>query len=460
MNPRPVHLVGIGGAGMSGIARLAAQAGYTVTGTDREESATLAALRALGVGASAGHRADAVPASARAVVVSTAIPPDNPEVAAARQRGLPVIHRAELLAELMGGRRGLAVAGAHGKSTTSAMLTVALGEASACVGATVPGGGGTGAAWADGPWFVAEADESDRSLLHLAPEAAILLNVDHDHHSTYASIDEVQAVFRRFVERLPRRGLLVVGPDERAVEVAAAAPCPVIGVGPGGDIRIARRDGGSTLLFPDGRRVDLRLNVPGWHNHTNAACAIALADWCDVPPSLAAERLASFTGVGRRFEPRGSAAGVTVIDDYAHHPAEIAATLAAAREHHRGRVVVIFQPHLYSRTRALGDEISRALGAADVAIVTEIYAAREAHDPHISGAAVAAGVPPPAVAIFAPSLDDAADAYLERAQAGDLVLTMGAGDVTRLGQELISRLQRRHGDGGDSHAADASRTPA
>jgi UDP-N-acetylmuramate--alanine ligase len=443
-------MVGVGGAGMSGLARLAVQAGYRVSGTDRDDSDTLASLRTLGVAASAGHSAEALPPDAQALVISTAITPDNPELIEAHHRGIPVMHRAELLAELMGRHRALAVAGAHGKSTTSAMLALALGGASACIGATIPDGEGTGAVWADGPWFVAEADESDRSLLHLAPEAAILLNVDHDHHSTYASLDEVAGVFRDFVRTLPAEGLLVVGPDERARAVAEAARCEVRSVGPTGDFRPERDGDGSVLIVHEGHRVGVHLAVPGWHNHTNAACAIALADWCGVPTAVAADRLAAFTGVGRRFELRGEAAGVTVVDDYAHHPAEIAATLAAARERHTGRIVVLFQPHLYSRTRALRAELSESLGAADVAIVTEIYAAREPHDPSVSGRDLVAGIPRSTDAMFAATLDDALDAAAATVRPGDLVLTVGAGDITRLGQELLSRLKRRHRDGGDT----------
>jgi UDP-N-acetylmuramate--alanine ligase len=457
MTPRPIHLVGVGGAGMSGLARLAAQAGYRVSGTDRDDSAVLADLRAAGIAASAGHRAGALPADVRALVISTAIGDDNPELAAARRRGLPVMHRAELLAELMDGRRGLAVAGAHGKSTTSGMLALALGGASACVGATMPGGGGTGAVWGDGPWFVAEADESDRSLLHLRPEAAILLNVDHDHHTTFADIGEVEAVFARFVAALAPDGVLVAGPDARARSVAAAAGCPVVTVGEatGDDVRLASAPGEARLVFADGRECALALRVPGRHNQLNAACAVALAAWCGVEPAIAAERLRAFTGVGRRFEIRGEASGVTVVDDYAHHPAEIVATLAAARERHDGRVVVVFQPHLYSRTRALGPQFAQALAAADVVVVTEVYAAREPHDPGVSGRTIADAIPGPTQVLFAPSLDEARDAVVRLLRTGDLVLTVGAGDITRLGQELLDRLQRPLGDGGDAHGPDA-----
>jgi UDP-N-acetylmuramate--alanine ligase len=363
-----------------------------------------------------------------------------------------VLHRSELLAELMAGRRGLAVAGAHGKSTTSAMLLSALGDASACVGATVEGGGGTGAVWGDGPWFVAEADESDRSLLNLRPEAAILLNVDHDHHATYASLAVVEEVFRAFVAALPPDGMLVVGPDPRARACAEAARCPVRIVGdvPGAFARVERTPGrpGFDLVLPGGIREPVPLRLAGEHNATNAACALALADWCGVPLARAAARLEGFTGVGRRMEPRGAAGGVDVVDDYAHHPAEIRATLQAARERGPARVVVVFQPHLPSRTRALGPELAEALGAADVAIVTDVYLAREPADPAVSGRDVAAAVPPPARAVFARTLADAADAAVAEARPGDLLITMGAGDVTGLGQELVRRLGRPSGDAG------------
>lgn len=452
MSARTIHLVGVGGTGMSALARLAVAAGYRVSGTDRDDSETLVALRALGVDARAGHSAAAVPADADAVVVSTAVADGNPEVVAARERGLPVLHRSELLAELMATRRGLAVAGAHGKSTTSAMLVTALGDASACVGATIDGGAGTGALWGDGPWFVAEADESDRSLLNLRPEGAILLNVDHDHHATYDSLDEVREVFGRFIGALPADGVLVVGPDEEARRCAEGAPCEVLLIGDleGAAARVERVAGvpGFVLVMADGRRIDVPLAVDGLHNATNAACALVLADRCGADLPAAAERLRAFTGVGRRMEERGRAAGVRVVDDYAHHPAEIAATLAGARERHTGRVVVVFQPHLPSRTRALAPELGAALAAADVAIVTEVYLARETADPEIGGAQVAAAVPRGATTVhFAPTLAEATELALSEVRPGDLLITMGAGDITRIGQELVARLQKLYPDG-------------
>jgi len=444
MSARRIHLVGIGGAGMSGLARLAAGAGYAVSGTDRSDSATLADLRAVGVDARAGHGAEGLD-GVDVVVVSTAIGADNPDRREAERLGIPVIHRSELLAELMDGRRGLAVAGAHGKSTTSGMLVMALGHPSACVGATIPGGGGTGAVWGDPPWFVAEADESDRSLLNLRPEAAILLNVDHDHHTTYANIDEVMDVFSRFVAALPPDGVLVVGPDDRAREVGRSARCEVREVGHDTDAfcHIHLTGEGDATCRVDGEApVRLRLSVPGTHNLENAACALTLAHWCGIPPAMAAERLSGFTGVGRRYEHRATVGDIRIVDDYAHHPAEIAATLAAARQAHDGRIVAVFQPHLYSRTKALLAETAEALTAADVVVVTEIYAAREEPDPTISGRDIVTAMGG-GRAVFAPTLAEAAEAAAALIEPGDLVLTLGAGDITTLCEDLAPRLRTR-----------------
>jgi len=433
-----IHLVGAGGAGMSALGLLALRQGWAVSGTDREEGPALLALRAAGAQVQAGHSADAIPDGVDVVVVSTAIPDTNPEVAAAHARGIDVIHRSDLLALLMQGHRGLAVAGAHGKSTTTAMLSLALDHATLCVGAEIPWGDGTGAAWGEGPWFCAEADESDRSLLRLPVQAAILLNVDHDHHSTYASIEDVEAVFAEFIAGLPADGLLVAGPDDRAWRLAADAPCPVrlLGDGPGAWGRVD----GDDLVLADGARITLALAAPGAHNRANAACAIALADWCGVPAAQAAERIAPFSGVGRRFEHKGEAAGVRVVDDYAHHPVEVAATLTAARGVHPGRVVAVFQPHLFSRTRALAAEFGQALSLADVVVVTDIYAAREDPDPGVDGTMVLTSVTGPAEVLYVPLLADVPAVLVPDLRAGDLVITMGAGDITTLGPRLLEAL--------------------
>jgi len=423
---------------MSALGLLALRKGWAVSGTDREDGPALAALRAAGADVHVGHSADAIPAEVDVVVLSTAIPATNPEVVAAAERGLTVIHRSDLLAMLMDGHRGLAVAGAHGKSTTTAMLSLALGGATLCVGAEVPWGDGTGAAWGDGPWFCAEADESDRSLLRLPAEAAILLNVDHDHHSTYASIDDVEDVFRQFISALPADGLLVVGPDPRAQRVAEGAPCAVRVVG---DVEGAwAHVDDHTLVLATGDRVALHLAAPGAHNRENAACAIALADWCGVLPAIAAARIAPFAGVGRRFEDKGTAGGVRVVDDYAHHPVEVAATLAAARGVHDGRIVAVFQPHLFSRTRALAREFGEALSLADIVVVTDIYAAREAPVPGVDGTLVMSSISGPDEMMFVPLLADVPSVLVPDLRPGDLVITMGAGDITTLGPRILEAL--------------------
>lgn len=423
---------------MSALGLLAIRSGWAVSGTDRDEGPALAALRAAGADVHAGHSADAIPAEVDVVVVSTAIPETNPEIVAARERGIEVIHRSDLLAMLMQGHRGLAVAGAHGKSTTTAMLSLALDHATLCVGAEIPWGDGTGAAWGDGPWFCAEADESDKSLLRLPVQAAILLNVDHDHHSTYASIDEVEQVFAQFIAGLPSDGLLVAGPDSRAHRLAAGAPCPVrlIGDAPGAWGMVD----GDDLLLADGTRVALHLAAPGAHNRANAACAIALAEWCGVTPMDAAARIAPFSGVGRRFEDKGTAAGIRVIDDYAHHPVEVAATLTAARGVHGGRVVAVFQPHLFSRTRALATEFGDALSLADVVVVTDIYAAREAPEPGVDGTLVLQSVKGPSEVLYVPQLSDVPAVLVPDLLPGDMVITMGAGDITTLGPRILEAL--------------------
>jgi UDP-N-acetylmuramate--alanine ligase len=306
------------------------------------------------------------------------------------------------------------------------------------VGAEVPWGEGTGAAWGEGPWFCAEADESDRSLLRLAPEAAILLNIDHDHHSEYATIADVEDVFRQFAAALPADGLLVAGPDPRARDVARAARCAVRLVGdvPGAWGRVE----GDLLVRADGAPVPLALAAPGAHNRWNAACAIALADWCGVDPADAAARIAPFTGVGRRFEHKGTAAGVSVVDDYAHHPVEVAATLQAARGMHPGRVVAVFQPHLYSRTRELADAFGTALSAADVVVVTDVYAAREDPEPGVDGDLVLRSVRGPQEVLSVPDLADVPAVLVPDLRPGDLVLTLGAGDITTLGPRILDAL--------------------
>lgn len=400
---RRVHLVGIGGAGMSGYARVAVQLGAQVSGSDRAESPALDRLRALGVDVHVGHDAANVPAGAD-VFCSSAVAADNPE------RTPDARPRAELLHELSGLKRTIAIAGAHGKTTTTSMAAhVLLGcglEPSYLIGGALRTTG-EHADWGAGEWLVVEADESDRSMLRLQVDLAVVLNVELDHHATYGSLAELQEVYDAFCAGA---GAVVDWPAPEGLEL---------------------RDGGSRFSW---RGVEVELSVPGAHNASNACAALEACALAGADPREAAAALASFSGAGRRFERLGRhASGALVVDDYAHHPTEVAATIAAARTLDAGRVVAVFQPHLFSRTRELHTEFSEALAGADVAFVLDVYPARErAEDfPGITGATIAG---PRFVPDFA-----AARAVLDAdLRADDVLLVMGAGDVDTLARSLVA----------------------
>lgn len=450
-----VHLVGIGGAGMSGIARLLLSRGATVSGSDAKESRVLAALRASGARVFVGHAAENVE-GAETVVVSTAIRESNPELAAARQRRMRVLRRAEALAALMLGSRGVAVAGTHGKTTTTSMLTVALQHAGLDPSFAIGGDlneAGSNAHSGSGDVFVAEADESDGSFLLLAPFGGIVTNVEPEHLDHYGTGEAVDEAFAAFVERIDPAGFLVVCLDDagsaRLVDVARRAGRRVVtyGESEGADVRVGEI--GTTGLGTTwdavvrGRRLgQVTLAVPGRHNALNSAAVLAAGLELGVAPSAMREGLAAYRGVRRRFDFRGSAAGVRVVDDYAHHPTEVAATLRAARSAAQGgRVLVAFQPHRYSRTAVFGTQLGEALGLADAAVVMEVYAAGEDPLPGVSGGTVADAVPLPGDAVvFEPSWSKVAARLAGMARPGDLVLTMGAGDVTLLGPEVLREL--------------------
>jgi UDP-N-acetylmuramate--alanine ligase len=396
---RRFWFVGIGGAGMSALALVAWEWGAEVGGSDRARSSYVDRLEAAGVAVEIGHDAANVPDGAE-VIVSSAIAPDNPEL----ERRSPK-KRGELLAEFVALRPSIVVAGAHGKTTTAGMIAFCLDrlglDPAFLIGGEIPQLDGNARA-GDG-WLVAEGDESDRSLELLRPKIAVLTNVELDHHATFASESEVRELFDRWLAEAPAH----VRGDE---------------------------------LEP----VGLELGVPGDHNRRNAAAALAALDLADVPRADAERVLPEFRGAGRRFEPRGEAAGVRVFDDYGHHPSEIAATLAAARSGvDGGRVLVLFQPHLYSRTRHLAAQLAGALAAADAVAVTDVYAAREDAVPGVSGKlvvdALAAERPGMPVA-WTPTLEDAARFLSRRARPGDLVLTIGAGDVERAGPLILEEL--------------------
>ena len=446
---QPVHFVGIAGAGMSALAELLLRRGARVSGCDANP-ANAPDLQRLGIAVAMGHdpsHAD----SAGALVVTSAMPRDHPELVRARERGIPVIRRAEALAEAVSGADVVGIAGTHGKTTTTVMTTEALRAAG--LAPTGIAGGRVGA-WngnlSEGgeALFVVEADEYDRSFLALTPTVAVVTNVEADHLDIYADLDDIRGAFSRFLS--PARALVLCDDD-------AGARSLVLPTGPqtiryaihSRDARLravdrASADGGSvfTALFDDEPVCEVRLRVPGEHNVLNALAALGSGLALGAEPQRLAEGLGGFTGVERRFQRVGEAGGVLVIDDYAHHPTELRATLSAARAAYPGRrIVAAFQPHLYTRTRDFAREFGEALGLADAAYLTEIYPAREQPIDGVTAgliaeAAAAAGTP----VAWRGTRDDLAAALAAEARPGDLILTMGAGDITRTGPELLASL--------------------
>jgi UDP-N-acetylmuramate--alanine ligase len=409
---RRLHFVGIGGAGMSGLALVCRGLGAEVTGSDRADSSYMERLRAAGIEPAIGHDAANLPQGAE-IVVSTAIGADNPELALARERDVAVHRRGELLAELCGEKRLIAIAGTHGKTTTTAMLAWALrgigAEPAFFVGGEVPGLGPDGsvanAGWGAGEWVVAEADESDASFLELRPEVAVITNVEMDHHSRWGSLAELRAAFERFAEQAGE-----------VVEFDLSSPGPAA----------------------------LDLAVPGDHNVLNARAALAAAAAAGFDLDAAAAALAGFPGVHRRLELKGERGGARIYDDYAHHPTEVRAALTALREIGPARLVAVFQPHLYSRTRALGEQFGAALALADEVVVLDVYPAREEPVGELAGvsgldvARAAADRIGGKRVLWAPTLEAARAAAESRLGAGDVLVTIGAGDVVKVADALVA----------------------
>ncbi len=478
--PQPVHLIGVGGAGMSGIAVVLSKLGVAVTGSDLKVSRYTRHLAEAGVPICIGHNAAQV-GDAALVVISSAIPPGNPELQEARRRGLPVLQRAEMLARIMATRRGVAVAGTHGKTTTSSMITHAMLRCGRKPTFLVGGDlndVGSNADVGDGEWLVAEADESDGSLLFLRPEVGVVTNVELDHHANYRCLADVRDVFRRFVALLPPSGRLVVARDASTAFLEGETEAQVVRyslAGEAGEAPSARAPGAGRLAGVRPRvdregdgpdltalieRVDDRgsvfevreggerlgrveLRVPGEHNVMNALGALGALAHVGVSFDEAAPQLATFSGAARRFQEVGRRDGIVVIDDYAHHPTEVAATLKAARSGSYRRVIAVFQPHLFSRTRYLQREFGRALTMADEAIVTDIFPAREEPEPGVTGKLVVDAYlmeRPGGPVFYLPRLSDAVRHLQARVRPGDLVLTIGAGDVVHVGERLLANL--------------------
>ncbi|WP_110181593.1 UDP-N-acetylmuramate--L-alanine ligase [Nocardioides solisilvae] len=450
-----VHFVGIGGAGLSAIARLMLARGVPVSGSDGADSPTLARLAELGAVVHVGHDAAHV-AGADTLVVSTAVREDNPEVVAAQAAGLRVWPRSAGLASLMAGRRTVAVAGTHGKTTTTSLLTVALQAAGADPTYAVGGdlaATGTNAGEGGGDLFVAEADESDGAFLVYRPHAAVVTNVEADHLDHFGTEEAYRAAFTQFLDRIDPEGFLVcVVDDPGAADLAAAARArglAVVGVGESAaaDLRLVdlsfEGTRSSATVLSDGEELGrLRLRIPGRHYLLDAVAALAAGLRLGFGFDDLARGLEGFTGTRRRMEAKGEAAGIRVYDSYAHHPVEIAGDLQAARAvAGEGRVVVAFQPHLVSRTRIFGREMGEALAAADEVVVLDVHLAREDPDPTVTGELVARACPlPPDRVAFVPAMDDVPAELVRRARPGDLVLTLGAGSVTTLGPRVLALL--------------------
>jgi UDP-N-acetylmuramate--alanine ligase len=454
---RHVHLVGIGGIGMSGIAEVLCNLGFRVSGSDLKRSSVTDRLEQLGVTVHEGHRAEFVGA-AQVVVRSTAVRDDNPEVLAARERSIPVIPRAEMLAELMRLKQDtVAVAGSHGKTTTTSMIGTVLGNAgldpTVVVGGVV-GAFGSNARLGKSDLMVVEADESDRSFLMLTPTFAVVTNIDREHMDYYSDMDDMRDCFANFVNKVPFYGAAVLcldDPHVQAVIPRVKRRRITYGLSAQADISAHAirfdRPFGSTFTVWQGKDVlgDVELNRPGLHNIYNALAAVAIGFELAVPFAVIAQALAGYTGVNRRFQFKGEAAGVLVIDDYGHHPTEVRATLAAAKVGSKGRrMVVLFQPHRYTRTRDQLDEFARAFNNADVLLVTDIYAASEDPIPGVTAETLTDAIRSYGhkEVAYVGSLETAAKALVSEARPGDMVVTLGAGNVYQAGEQLLELLKK------------------
>jgi len=456
-----IHFVGIGGIGMSGIAEVLLNLGYKVSGSDLKSSAVTQRLASLGATVFEGHRTENI-VGADVVVASSAIPPDNPEISGAHALHIPVIQRAEMLAELMRLKYGIAIAGMHGKTTTTSMVAAVL--AGGGLDPTVVVGGrvdamGSNARLGKSQYLVAEADESDRSFLKLSPILAVVTNIDREHMDCYRNMRAVKRAFLDFMDRVPFYGMVVACNDDpllRRMLPQIRRRTVTYGTRRGSDFHIKLAQ--SVLSAGDNQPVsrfhvtfkqkalgEFRLHVPGVHNVLNATAAIAVGIGLDIEPEQIRAALESFRGVDRRFQLRGRVAGVSVIDDYGHHPTEVRATLAAARQCGFRKIHVVFQPHRYSRTQLLMDDFAGAFRDADTLFILDIYAASEPPIEGISGEALARHIQEVGEheARYAPSFPEAAEGVVAAAQEGDMILTLGAGNVSHLGPMILEKLNAR-----------------
>ena len=451
--PRRVHFIGIGGTGMSGLAKILLEMGYQVTGSDLTCTAVTQRIEALGGTCYTGHCKENI-GDTGLVVISSAISEDNPELLEAGKKGVPVIHRADLLAWLMRRKKGLAVAGAHGKTTTSSMLAMTLENNS--LDPTIVVGGelndlGANAKLGSGEYLVAESDESDGSFLKLDPLAVIVTNVEDDHLNYYGSIDSMKAAFSTFLSKIPEQGIAIVCLDDPYVcEIIKDLKVPLVTYGFDSkadytlrDVSFNRQSSVAAIYCREEYVGWLELSVPGKHNLSNALAVVALCRWLGLDFERISDALSSFGGVGRRFEVIGEVKDVKIIDDYAHHPTEISATLNAARQVHKQRLIAVFQPHRYTRTALLKERFGEAFGDADLVLISEIYGAGEKKLPGVTAGLIIEAVEKNTgkQVVYCPTLVDVVNRLLEIVQPGDLVMTLGAGDIYIAGIELVNRLK-------------------
>lgn len=444
-----VHMVGIGGAGMNGVARLLLARGIAVSGSDLKDSRGLAGLRVHGAEIFVGHRAEQL-GSPDAVVISTAVPESNPELVSARKRGLPVFARAQVLAALADGKQLFAISGTHGKTTTTSMLAVIFERAGLDPTFVIGGDlneSGSGARPGGGGVFVAEADESDGSFLLLAADVVVVTNVEEDHLDFYSGREEIIDAFAAF---FASAGQIVANGDDAGVRVAlerAGRVAETYGTGPDNDavlnvVEESRLETRGSLALGE-ENVEIALRAPGVHNLLNAAAALLAARHGGMEPAAAAEALASYSGVRRRFEYRGAGRGAQFYDDYAHHPTEISATISAARQDGHERLVAVFQPHRYTRTQALWRALGESLAGADVVVVTDVYAAGEEPIPGVSGKLLVDALGEADARkrmVYLPRRADVVRFLATETKPGDLVLTLGAGDITMVADETLDRI--------------------
>jgi UDP-N-acetylmuramate--alanine ligase len=456
---KKLHFVGIGGIGMSGIAEILLDQGFTVAGSDRAEGENTERLRELGAVVAVGHDAANVAEDTDVLVYSSAVPPDNPELLEARRRNIPVIRRAEMLAEVMRLKYGIGIAGTHGKTTTTSMISLVLLEGgldpTVIVGGRLRGLAGSNARLGKGDFIVVEADEYDRSFLSITPTIAVLTTLETDHLDCYRDLEDIKGAFIQFASKVPFYGFVVLCLDEPALqEIMPRIKKKIITYGLNGqaDVQAAeivhRQNTSRFLVVRDGRDLgEVTIQIPGRHNVQNALGAIAAGLELGVPFDRVKAGIEKFTGVFRRWEVKGEAAGVTVVDDYAHHPTEIAATLAGAKAGWRRRIVGVFQPHLYSRTRDFYEEFGRSFFNADVLVVTDVYPAREEPIQGITGELIATTAQQfgHKQVHYVANKKELPAFLLGITRPGDIVITMGAGDIWKFGEEFLAGLRAGKG---------------